>query len=106
MYGGAVDAIEHAAVRHDGDGLRGMALGQCCHGLYAARVESIQRFAAAWAECGFAQAPALGFFWPLLFDGGVGLAFKAAKATFAQRGIGLHLQAGGCRQRCCGLAGA
>ena len=71
---------------------------QCGHRAGDALAQLHQGFAAGGRKVRVALAPAAGFFGPLGFNVGPGLAFKGAKAALAQAGMQLHFP-------CRGLAG-
>ncbi len=87
--GGAVQAVEHAAVGDDRDGLPRVARRQPRHGGHAAGIERRQRLAAAGREAGLAPPPARGVVGPALLDLGEGGAFETTEGAFAQQRVGV-----------------
>ena len=86
--GGAVEAVHHAAVRHQHHRLADVAFGDAQRGLDAARIEGGQRLAvAARGEFRIAALPAGGQVGPALGDLGVRHALETPEAAFAQAGI-------------------
>ncbi len=103
---GAVQAVEHAAMRHQGQQFARVALRQRRHAGHAALVELGQPLAALGAEAGVALAPAFAGLGMIALDLGPGQALEDAEGALAQAALGPRHEARGPGQRLGGLPGA
>ncbi|MCY1546127.1 hypothetical protein D9M68_821050 [compost metagenome] len=104
--GGAVQDVQHAAVRHHENLLARMAGGEFFHGGHDARLELQQRFTARGREVGHPLAPGQRLLGKALLQLAPGVAFETTKAPFAQAHVRRHGLVARAGDRLRGLQGA
>ena len=102
--GGPVEAVQHAAVRGEGDLPARMARGERTGGGDAARVEGAQRLAALCGEFRVTLSPAQRLLGPSRLDLGEGEALEGTERAFPKPVVEDDLDAGIAGECLCGFA--